>query len=210
MAIKELFKQCCSLFNGSVVTKQKILQANKLLANITANDVALDNLERFKYLDYAVCQRIAGSDHFSLDIFILPENFAMPLHDHPGMTVSSKMLIGKAKYLGYDWEDDKVSFPRKAKLTTYGTFDKNSYITSLHACEGNLHTILSVSSCAFLDILIPPYKPGERDCTYYIPVNNENDYQFNFDNPPKEVLLEAYDAPNFACYSKNYEGPSVE
>lgn len=40
-----------------------------------------------------------------LVIFFFPPGASLPLHDHPGMTVYSKVLYGSLALLAYDWED---------------------------------------------------------------------------------------------------------
>ena len=40
-----------------------------------------------------------------LVIFFFPRGASLPLHDHPGMTVYSKILYGSLALLAYDWEE---------------------------------------------------------------------------------------------------------
>ncbi|KAK1411858.1 hypothetical protein QVD17_32661 [Tagetes erecta] len=67
-----------------------------------AEDVGLSrNLQFFKtrgiveVTSKVACTTIYQPEKFSLCIFFLPANAVLPLHNHPGMTVFSKLLLGK-------------------------------------------------------------------------------------------------------------------
>lgn len=46
-----------------------------------------------------------------MGVFCFPAGATMPLHDHPGMVVLTKVLYGSVSWNAYDW----VSNPRKSE-----------------------------------------------------------------------------------------------
>jgi len=93
----------------------------------------------------------------------------IPTHDHPGMTVCSKVLYGKVHTIGYDIVGEPMS--SSETLRTKKVVDEvvvEGSVFSLHPESGNIHSFRALESCAILDVLAPPYAPYEgRECTYY-------------------------------------------
>ncbi|PAN40645.1 hypothetical protein PAHAL_7G330500 [Panicum hallii] len=160
-------------------------------------------------------------DAFSIGIFCLPTSSVIPLHDHPGMTVLSKILYGSMHVKSYDWiEPTVLASSQPAKLAKLHTDDVRTApcpTSVLYAQSGgNLHCFTSVSSCAVLDVLAPPYcEDVGRICTYF------HDYPFSSlsaaglakvaGNPDTYAWLEAINTPvNIYMRSGMYTGPPVQ
>ncbi|CAM9139742.1 unnamed protein product [Discosporangium mesarthrocarpum] len=132
---------------------------------------------------------IAQDRDFSIGIFVFPPGSCIPLHDHPHMCVTSKVLYGSLKVTCYDRvdqsDDDGVQvIPEvgatglwadgKRRRWGQGLLRSDSWHDAPYTCwltstVGNLHKLQAgADGCAVLDVLIPPYdmKCG-RDCTYY-------------------------------------------
>lgn len=117
-------------------------------------------------------------------VFLLPPGAVIPLHDHPGMTVFSKLLVGSLHVTSYDWatgggagadEDGPPASggapatpPRLARLVLNADLRAPcDALVLFPESGGNMHRLAASTACAVLDVLGPPYSAGERDCTYY-------------------------------------------
>ncbi|WCJ22039.1 hypothetical protein M5689_004145 [Euphorbia peplus] len=121
---------------------------------------------------------IYESESFTMCIFCFPTSSVIPLHDHPGMTVFSKVLYGSLHVKAYDWvEPTRIresigsgSPPVKlAKLSVDKVLTAPCGTSVLYPKSGgNIHSFTAVTPCAVLDILTPSYKEDAgRKCTYY-------------------------------------------
>lgn len=155
-------------------------------------------------------QHVYENEAFSIGIFILPPSVSIPLHDHPGMSVISRILYGSVYIKSYDLVKGAVvsGTTRLARLCV------DQVVTAPHTMEllptcGNIHELVGGGDfgCAFLDIITPPYDAnGGRDCTYFrvldSPVSQNNESE-------KLVALETFDPLDFVVVSEPYHGPQL-
>ncbi|MBA0561207.1 hypothetical protein Golob_018056 [Gossypium lobatum] len=161
-------------------------------------------------------------DQFSLCIFFLPETAVIPLHNHPEMTVFSKLLLGKMHIKSYDWVEPKDSKPpsklRLARLKANSVYTAPCNTSVLYPTTGgNIHQFTAVTPCAVLDVLGPPYsKEDDRDCSYYkdfpySAFSNEGETT-RVNEEEREGLgwLEEIEAPENAVMDRiDYLGPQI-
>ncbi|CAI9099291.1 OLC1v1036079C2 [Oldenlandia corymbosa var. corymbosa] len=142
--------------------------------------------------------------NFSLCIFFLPEGAVIPLHNHPGMTVFSKLLLGTMHIKSYDWVDPTASESsrslsrlRLARLKANRIFEAPCDTSVLYPTSGgNIHEFRAITPCAVLDVIGPPYsKEDGRDCSYY-------------KDSPCDAPLEGKESDNRYAWLEEIEMPS--
>ncbi|XP_059645131.1 plant cysteine oxidase 3-like [Cornus florida] len=173
-ASSQAFNKLCSLLDAigpaDVGLKEEYQEDDRGLGLFGLN--VLNRVGRWAqpitYVDIHEC------DSFTMCVFCFPTSSVIPLHDHPGMTVFSKVLYGSLHVKGYDWVEpvriQKLNEPvRLAKLAVDKVLTAPCGTSVLYPKSGgNLHCFTAITPCAVLDILAPPYQAeAGRRCTYY-------------------------------------------
>ncbi|GAB2299239.1 hypothetical protein Dimus_033309 [Dionaea muscipula] len=194
--VQTLFNTCKEVFahggNGFVPQSEDVERLTSVLDSLKPEDVGLTPKMRYfraaktKGAPLITYLHLYECDMFSMGIFCLPPSAVIPLHNHPGMTVFSKLLFGTMHIKSYDWVADyphsttSVSGPsqiadsgegsRLAKLHANAEFTAPCNTSILYpSAGGNMHCFTAVTACAVLDVLGPPYSdPDGRHCTYYL------------------------------------------
>ncbi|KAF5725334.1 2-aminoethanethiol dioxygenase-like [Tripterygium wilfordii] len=236
--VQRLFETCKGVFSsggpGNVPSPEHIKKLQAVLDEFKPGDVGLTpNMPYFRptigqrtpeitYLHLYKC------DQFSIGIFCLPPSGVLPLHNHPGMTVFSKLLFGTLHIKSFDWVADapcvsdvmnsegKNPDIRLAKLKVDSDFIAPCDTSILYPSDGgNLHCFTAVTQCAVLDVLGPPYSdPDGRHCTYYydfpypkfsvkavsVPEGEEEGYAW---------LQEREEPEDLALVAALYRGPQI-
>lgn len=122
---------------------------------------------------------------FSMGVFLLPTGAKIPLHDHPDMTVLSKLLFGTLHVTSYDAGEliegvdsatgrrlGKTREPRRMRCSqpSEHTVAAPAPTLRLDPVRGNVHEFVALSDVAIFDVLMPPYSDRSgRSCHYYAP-----------------------------------------
>lgn len=101
---------------------------------------------------------------FHASVFALAEGETIPLHDHPGLDVISKVLRGRVRVRTYEWLDAESLVAKDCGEVALGVDDA---VLVLRKSPGTLHTVTAIEPAAFLDLFSPYYDDDMRPCHYY-------------------------------------------
>lgn len=148
---------------------------------LTAEGLAVRQVPQAPDVGY---QHVYEDHAMSIGIFLLPRGSAIPLHDHPGMTVLSKLLFGRLRVTSYDMPADRPSPSKTSMLNPFSRgrsairFRCQPPRTTIVAAPcstlrldplcGNIHEFEALEDTAIFDVLTPPYNDrAGRSCHYY-------------------------------------------
>ena len=113
------------------------------------------------------------SGSVSIGVFLIPRGGSLPLHNHPTMTVLSRVLYGQLEVTSFDWADPPLARGRSRAAARVRTAELVAGpappLVLFPGSGGNLHAFAARSGpCAVLDVIAPPYSDAlGRGCTYY-------------------------------------------
>ncbi|TPX67950.1 hypothetical protein SpCBS45565_g03502 [Spizellomyces sp. 'palustris'] len=148
-------------------------------------DVTLGHL-KVKPAQYPVeYYPIYESSVYTMCVFVLKRGTTMPTHDHPKMTVFSKIISGDLHVRTYEFAKGSTAQahvvvdprtgdlvqarPTKAGLNRIiSASDPESLLLIRPEGGPNMHSFTAVSEeVVLLDIIGPPYNSEDRPCTYF-------------------------------------------
>lgn len=232
--LEEAYNLAKSTFNRKEVFPSEVERVSELLSAVPLHEIGLEEqaslaaepatgerrslLQRFGLssgtrIPTITYMHVCENEDFGIGIFCIPAGSNLPFHDHPKMTVISKVMYGEIEVVSYDWvkqEDQSREYgqPKPARLVLDKSVKATDPPVILYASSGgNIHSFRARKPTAILDLLAPPYdieNPGaERQCTYYKEASSLL--------ADGTVLLEKIPDPNtFRIASTKYLGLQVE
>lgn len=245
-AVQRLYDVCKKVFTStSVPSEAQVSNVRAVLDSIKPQDLGLQISEQnrgirgfgddvkgwrpmmTRYAPPISYLHLYESDLFSMGIFVLPTSASIPLHNHPGMTVLSRLLYGNMHVRAYDWVDpydEKLNrnptIARQARLVVdhvlgpeqNGTEPARASATEVlyPTSGGNIHAFTALTPCAVLDVLAPPYSPSTgRHCTYYRATSNDGAVEQSGHPGVIEWLEEFHPPDDFVVQRGLYTGPKI-
>src|SRR2546430_2745972 len=127
---------------------------------------AVDALRMVGPAEAGACTKtleIGDDDAAHATVFTLEHGAVIPLHDHPEMTVVSKVLHGRMRVETFEWIDRPAGLARDCGAREISEHDEPLLFGP---APGMLHRITALSDCTFVDVFAP-YYTDERPCRYY-------------------------------------------
>jgi PCO_ADO len=133
---------------------------------LRCDDAELARLLALPVADHGHREEVFTIDpSFHASVLALAEGETIPLHDHPGLDVISKVLRGLIRVRTYEWIDASSLVASDRGEVVLGVEDE---ALVLRKWPGTLHTITAIESTAFLDLFAPYYEDEVRPCRYYV------------------------------------------
>ncbi|KAL5997854.1 hypothetical protein ACLOJK_008786 [Asimina triloba] len=156
-AVQRLYNVCKELFSKNAASEEAVENVRALLEKIKPSDVGLEQEAQLARGWNVSTNGINGKKGQNgsnqclgpiktgvtawMGIFCLPPSAVIPLHNHPGMTVLSKLLYGTVHVKSYDWLDSATSVDLSQEKKLKLKHDKELIGTM---CNPHLGVILMV------------------------------------------------------------------
>ncbi|KAI8844843.1 hypothetical protein BC829DRAFT_400148 [Chytridium lagenaria] len=162
---------------------------------------------------------IFSSDNLTICIFVLKKGAVMPVHDHPSMTVYSKIVSGDLHFKTFDFLPNSTytTDTTTKAMGRYARVEVDRVITGggpdsllvIDPRKGpNLHCFTAVSDhVVMLDIIGPPYNDDDRPCTYFREISIPESYRVP--DPVRTLLSSADSSVNGSMDSSMASSPVI-
>ena len=106
---------------------------------------------------------IVENDEYAIAAFLLKPGAKIPLHDHPNMTVLSRVVRGSLRVTSFD-----VGADGKARRSS-SIMTSADGPAALFPCQDNVHEFQAgADGACVLDVIVPPYdEDAGRACHYF-------------------------------------------
>ena len=138
-------------------------QIDALLTAMSAVDAAALNIDDVRRPGACTYLGIVENDEYAIAAFILEPGARIPLHDHPGMTVLSRVVRGSLRVTSFDVGADGKA-RRSISLMTSADGP-----AALYPSVNNVHEFQAgAGGAVVLDVIVPPYdEDSGRACHYF-------------------------------------------
>jgi hypothetical protein len=161
-------------------------------------DFGIKNLDA---LSESMCMHIFKSEKYHISVFLLPKGSKLPIHDHPSMTVCTKLIAGEIfirSFTAQSTQGDSIIATMDANETRLPQSD--SWLLTPEV--GNLHEFEACSHSVIFDILLPPYREPGRPCNFYKLTENAEKQTWLLSKIAPSEVYDTVDLP----YTTQYNG----
>ena len=166
-------------------------QIDALLTAMSAVDAAALGIQEYK----GACTYLGIVEHadYAIAAFVLAPGARIPLHDHPGMTVLSKVVRGSLQVTSFD-----VGADGKARRSS-SIMTSADGPAALFPCVNNVHEFRAgADGACVLDVIVPPYDEDAGRACHYFEAAVIGDGVFR--------LREVPEPADFECLGAVYQG----